>query len=151
MGQKIALKGPTIWESEMNMSHQRSRALAFVVFIGSLLGCTVPAPPPSAGPEVANMTCAPSGAGYVCQTPNKTFSVGTYGSTVFNFHFTPPPNFELTGNPRAIYSGQEVFDVQVLGWNANDLFCQWHTEGSKQLFGPGGWVQGYCQADARMR
>ncbi|MBX5190141.1 hypothetical protein HJB86_14620 [Rhizobium sp. NZLR3b] len=81
-----------------------------------------------------------------CVTPTWGLREGTFDGETIPFKFATPAGWKLTGHTGASYSGQEVFDVTVLAWGKHFLTCQWHAEGSKQLFGPGGWVSGYCYA-----
>lgn len=106
-------------------------------------------------PKRLVLTCRPfslaKGTAY-CETPHLQLRAGTWDTARFNFNFQiEQAGWRLTGNARAEYSGQEIFDVTVTGQTGQSIFCQWHTEGSKQLFGPGGWVEGYCWAPATNR
>ena len=46
----------------------------------------------------------------------------------------------LSPPPRAAQS--------VISWGSHDLTCQWHAAGSNKQFGAGGYVRGYCKANA---
>jgi hypothetical protein len=81
-----------------------------------------------------------------CQTPEYGLREGTWDGETIPLRFEPPPGWKLTAGAGAVYSGQEIFDVTVLKWGPHFMVCQWHAEGSKQIFGPGGWVTGYCYA-----
>ncbi|WP_143201979.1 hypothetical protein [Bradyrhizobium sp. NAS96.2] len=98
----------------------------------------------------AKLICTQSLFGASCETPHLEFGVGTYDSFRLKIGYAvPDSSWRLTGPASATYSGREVFDVEVKGQGIGTIDCQWHTEGSKQLFGPGGYVVGYCSAPAR--
>jgi hypothetical protein len=89
---------------------------------------------PSYGP----MTCSPSGAGYTCKTPTKELDEGTFDGDTIPLAFSPPAGYSLVGNAKpVVLGGREVFDIQVLSWKPTNIICQWHCEGSNQVFGPG--------------
>jgi hypothetical protein len=84
-----------------------------------------------------------------CETAHLELSAGTWDSKRQAFTYRAPAGWHLTGAAGGSYYGREVFDVTVLGIGINAINCQWHTEGSKQLGGPGGYVNGYCYSEAR--
>jgi hypothetical protein len=130
------------------------RIMCVMLVLGLLTGCsastTALVQDPDRGATILNaaLTCGIKDGQNQCWTPSKQLNAGTWDSERFDYDWATPPGWVLTGGARAVYSGREVFDVTVLGWSSKSLHCQWHTEGSKQPFGPGGYVIGYCIANA---
>ena len=86
----------------------------------------------------------------ICKTGRNGAGAGTFSDTQFVFAYDAPPGWTLYGVAKAAYIGQSFYDVKVLAQTSRHLTCGWRAEGSKQLFGPGGWVSGYCWSKARM-
>ena len=90
-----------------------------------------------------------SHAAGVCKTGHNGARAATFSDTRFAFVYRTPPGWAMYGVAEAAYIGQASYDVTVLAQTSHHLTCGWRTEGSKQLFGPGGWVSGYCWSKAR--
>jgi hypothetical protein len=86
-----------------------------------------------------------------CETAHTGYKAGTWETVRIELHYVPAAGWEFTGAPQSTYKGQEVFDVLAYSTGINQMKCEWHTEGSKQVFGPGGWVDGYCWVPARKK
>ena len=115
---------------------------------GILAACsTTKATPDAAAPGFTHalLTCGND----ACWTPTEGQVVGTWEKWRIERRFDVPARWKLVGPANAVFVGFNVHDVETTAWNASSLTCNWHTEGSFQVFGPGGSVSGYCIVKAR--
>lgn len=85
-----------------------------------------------------------------CQTPEFGLQEKARQGQRVLWTLQTPPGWQLTGNPNAVFAGKGVNDISVTAWDASSLTCQWHAEGDAKLFAKGGWVAGYCYAEAAL-
>jgi hypothetical protein len=84
-------------------------------------------------------------------------SAGTWEGFSFQRNFKLKPGYRLNGTAYGVTEGgREIFDVTATGQGTHAVHgdwiqCQWHTEGSKKLFGPGGYVVGHCRVAVSYR